>query len=177
MLIAYQVDAARYLRSFDGVAPGTAGPVVPPGPTTPAGPTPPPAVPKTILPILPVQYFKPVPIDPKLAQVTLQCTPDIDAGDCHARMLAYYLFKGRNAGKASAAAKAKAKPVLIASVTATIPNGKTRKLKLRFTKAGTALVARGKSVKIALDLTITRGTRSATKRFTTTLKARRTTRR
>ncbi len=185
MLVEYQVDAAKYLRSFDGVAPGASGPASPSGPTAPVGggpaPTTPaaPVAPKPILPIRPVQYFKPAPIDPKLAQVTLTCTPDIDGEACRARMLAYYLFKGRNAGKASVAAKkkAKTKTVLIARATATIPNGKTRKVRLKFTKAGRTLIARGKRVKIVLDLTITRGSRSAKHRFSTTLKARRAARR
>lgn len=175
MLIAYQVDNAKYLRSFDGVAPGGSGP---PAPVTPAGSGSPPAPPKVILPIRPVQYFTPAPIDPKLAQVSLLCTPDIDSGDCRARMLAYYLFKGRYAkGSAAAKAKPKTKSVLIASATATIPNGKAKKVRLKFTKAGRDLIARGKSVKIALDLTISRGSRSATQRFSTTLKAQRRARR
>ena len=177
MLVSYQVDSAKYLRSFDGVAPGASGPA---GPVTPAGGGTPaaPAAPKVILPILPVQYFKPAPIDPKLAQVSLTCTPDVDPGDCRARMLAYYLTKGRYAkGSAAAKKKPKTKSVLIASATATIPNGKTRKVKLRFTKAGKDLIARGKSAKIALDLTISRGSRSATQRFSTTLKAQRAARR
>lgn len=184
MLIAYQVDGAKYLRSFDGVAPG-AGPV-PPAPTPPAGGgAPAPAAPaKAILPLRPVKYVTVTPVDPNAADVSLTCVPDIglDGEACRAKMLAYYFFKGRYAlGKASGVGVAKTKPktksVLIASATATIPSGKTKKVRLRFTKTGRALIARGKGIKIALDVTIARGSQTATQRFPTTLKAQRRARR
>lgn len=174
MLVAYQIDSARYLRSFDGVAPGASGPPPPaPGPPGGAGTTP--AAPaKGILPLRPVRYFAVQPIDPKAASFTLTCTPEdgLDGELCRAKMFAYYLFKGRF-GSGKAAAKPKVKSVLIATASATVPDGKTQKVRLRFTKAGRALIARGKAVRIALDLTLQRGTQKATQRFTTTLKAQR----
>ena len=179
MLVSYQVDSARYLRSFDGVAPGGSAPAPPaPAPTAPAAGGPP-APAKAILPLRPVRYFKPQPIDPKAASYSLTCTPDdgLDGEACRAKMLVYFLTKGRFAAGKSAAGAAKAKPkttsVLIASGRATVPSGKRQKIKLRFTKAGRTLIARGKAVKIVLDLTIDRGSRTATQRFTTTLKAQR----
>ncbi len=186
MLLEYQVDNAKYLRSFDGVAPGAPGAPAPTPPAAgggggaPAGPA---APVKAILPLRPVKYVTVTPIDPKGADVSLTCVPDIglDGEACRAKMLAYYLFKGRYAlgKKASGAAKAKPKTrsVLIASATATIPSGKSKKLRLRFTKTGRALIARGKAVKIVLDVTIARGSQTATQRFPTTLKAQRRARR
>ncbi len=180
MLVAYQVDNARYLRSFDGVAPGASVPAPPaPTPTAPAGGGTPAPPAKVILPLRPVKYFAVRPIDPKAASVSLTCTPEdgLDGEACRAKMLAYFLFKGRFAAGKSSAAAAKAKPktksVLIASAAATVPTGKSRKVRLRFTKAGRTLIARGKAVKIVLDVTLSRGSRSATQRFTTTLKAQR----
>lgn len=180
MLLEYQVDNAKYLRSFDGVAPGASGspaPVPPAGGAAPATPVTPA---KAILPLRPVKYVTVTSIDPKAADVSLTCVPDIglDGEACRAKMLAYYFFKGRYAlGKASGAGAAKAKPktksVLIGSASATIPSGKSKKLRLRFTKAGRALIARGKGVKIVLDVTIERGSQKATQRFPTTLKAQR----
>ena len=52
-------------------------------------------------------------------------------------------------------------------------SGKSRKVRLRVTKAGRTLIARGKAVKIVLDVSLSRGSRTATQRFTTTLKAQR----
>ena len=62
--------------------------------------------------------------------------------------------------------------VLIASGSARIPNGKRGKIRLKLNRAGRALVAKGKPAKIALVVTITRGTRSGTEEFRTTLKAK-----
>ncbi len=175
MLVSYQVDTARYLRSFDGVAPGASGPP-PPAPAPPGAGGAPATPAKAILPLKPVDYFKVLPIDPKAASYSLTCTPDVglDGEACRAKMLAYFLTKGRfAAGKSAAKAKPRTKAVLIASGAATVPSGKRQKIKLRFTKAGRTLIARGKAVKIVLDLTIARGSQTATQRFTTTLKAQR----
>lgn len=175
MLVAYQVDNARYLRSFDGVPPG--GVPLPPAPQPPAAPGPagPAAPASAILPIKPKLYVSVSALNPSKLELPIVCSADqIAAEDCGSKALAYWLFIGRYQGKKSAngAAAPKTKRVLIASGSARIPNGKRGRLRLKLNKAGRQLVAKGKPAKVALVVTITRGTRSATEEFRTTLKAK-----
>ena len=128
-----------------------------------------------ILPIKPKLYVSVSALNPSKLELPIVCSADqIAAEDCGSKALAYWLFIGRYQGKKSAngAAAPKTKRVLIASGSARIPNGKRGRLRLKLNKAGRQLVAKGKPAKVALVVTITRGTRSATEEFRTTLKAK-----
>lgn len=182
MLVSYQVDAARYLRSFDGVPPGGGGPA-PPAPEPPAGSSPaPPVSPASppasaIVPIRPKLYVDVAALNPSKLEVSIVCSADqVAAEDCGSKAFVYWLFIGQHQGKKSsahgAATRPKAKRILVAAGAARIPKGKRGKLRLKLTKAGRQLVARRKPVKVLLVVTITRGARSGTDEFRTTLKAK-----
>lgn len=73
---------------------------------------------------------------------------------------------------ATAGGKAKAKPVVILTARATIPGGKTGKLKFNVTKKGRKLLKPGKVVKVNLTIKVTQaGNKTVTKSRTLKLKA------
>jgi hypothetical protein len=170
-ILAYLgVDGDQALRSFDGVPPGAPGnPVVPPLTPVPA-PAPPGGSPPGLVPIVAKGYVVLKPIDPKTLQVTATCTADdVASGDCSMKLALYQALTGK---KGTIAAKPR-RLVKLASAGATLKRGQRRAIRLRPTRAGRRVIARGKRVKVVLEVTVTRAGRTGTARLATTLKARR----
>jgi hypothetical protein len=169
------VDGTQFLRSFDGVPPGAAGAPGPgPGPAASPAPGSPPAAPGAprILPIVPKRFVLLRPIDPKELAVTATCTADdLQSGDCRMKLAMYYRLTGKQG--TIAAAPRRGRLVRLGAASATLKPGTRRKLKLRLTRDGRRVVARGRKVAVLLDVTVTRGAQTATSRLSTTLRAKR----
>jgi hypothetical protein len=168
ILTAFNIAGVRSLRSFDGVPPGTpVSPVVvvPPAPAPPAGP------PKAIAPIVAKNFVILKPGDPKNLTFTGVCEKsDVESGDCKMKLAMYVAFGGKIPGIVKSAASRRVK---LASGSATVKAGTRKKIRLTLTREGRRIVARGKRVKVVLDVSVTRNGRTGKARLPTVLKARR----